>query len=199
MVSNGRRGVVDEDAAKDVTGRTSVSWVFSGQPNDPHRQELSLFAWGQRGERRVNDASAQRIRSGVGVHLEKEPIRLRAELVYASGALAVGQAPPFAGEPLVLDPQGRALGGSVQARLRVLGRASVGLRYEELHRQIDDPRALRVFRTLAPALEYDVVPRVRIQATYERRWLAAPDGAPDAKAIARTMGDRLAAQITVVF
>lgn len=199
VVSNGRRGLVDRDSAKDITARTSASWVFSGADEDPHRQELSFFAWGQRGERDVDGVSAQRIRSGVGVHLEKEPLRVRAELVYASGAIPTGQTSPFPGEPLVVDPRARAVGGYLQARVRIFGEARLGLRYEELHRQIDDVRAERVFRTLAPMIEYDVVPRVRLQGTYERRWLSAPGGSADAKALSRAMGDRIAVQATVIF
>ena len=199
MVSNGRRGLTDDDASKDVSGRTTLSWVFSGAPSDPHRQELSVFAWGQRGERTVDGVSAQRIRSGAGVHLEKGRFRARAEVVYASGALVLGPSPPFADQPIAVDMHGRAMGGYLQARVRVFDKAYAGLRYEELHRQIDDTRAERIFRTLAPMLEYAPVPRVRIQATYERRWMSAPNGASDAKLIADAMGDRLAAQVTVVF
>ncbi len=199
VVSNGRRGALDGDSAKDFTARTTASWVFSGKDDDPHRQELSLFAWGQRGERDLDGRSVQRIRSGIGVHLEKEPVRVRAELVHATGAIPVGQAPPFAGQPLVIDPYGRAIGAYVQARVRLFDKARIGLRYEELHRQIDDARAERVFRTLAPMLEYDVVPRVRLQASYERRWMTAPGGTDDAKTIARAMGDRVAVQATVIF
>lgn len=198
-LSNGRNGFVDDDSQKDVTGRTTLSYVFSGADDDPHRQELSLFAWGQRGRRNLDGLDVQRIRSGAGILYEKEPIRARAEMVYASGAIPTGQNPPFPGQPQTMDPYGRAIGGYVQARVRLFGRVLTGLRYEELHRGLDEPRALRVFRTLAPMVEYDVVPRVRLQATYERRWLSAPDGTPDAKTIAATMGDRASLQATVIF
>lgn len=199
MLSNGRRGLTENDASKDVTARTTLSWVFSGSPTDPHRQELSVFAWGQRGEREIAGASVQRIRSGAGVHLEKGPLRVRAEIVNASGALFLGQNPPFAGQPFVLDAHGRAIGGYVQASVRLFGHALVGLRYDELHRQLGDARAERTFRNLSPTLGYDVVPRVRLQATYERRWMVAPDGTPDAKTVARAMGDRAAVQVTLIF
>jgi hypothetical protein len=199
MVSNGKRGAVDDDAQKDVSGRTTLSYVFSGADSDPHRQELSLFVWGQRGRRDVEGVSAQRVRSGAGIHLEKEPFRVRTELVYASGAISTGPFPPFPGQPQTMDPYARAIGAYVQARMRVFDKALVGLRYEELHRGIDEPRQLRVFRTLSPMLEYDIVPRVRLQATYERRWLSAPDGSADAKTIAATMGDRASLQATVIF
>jgi len=40
---------------------------------------------------------------------------------------------------------------------------------------------------------------VRLQASYERRWMVAPDGTPDAKTVARAMGDRAAVQVTLIF
>lgn len=198
-LTNGRRGEIDVDGAKDVTARTMASWVFSGAPTDAHRQELSLFAWGQRGERKLDGVVAQRIRSGVGVHLEKEPVRVRAELVYASGAIFGGPSPSFAGQPLAVDATGHAIGGYVQARIRVLGKGSVGLRYDELRRGQGDPKALRISRSLTPMVEWDPAPRVRVQASYEKRWLAAPGASVDARTIAATMGDRLDAQVTVLF
>lgn len=199
MVSNGRRGIADQNAAKDVSARTTLSWVFSGKPTDPHRQELSVFAWGHRGERDLDGKPAQRIRSGAGAHLEKEPLRLRAEVVWASGMIPTGQTPPFEGQPLTVDPQARAVGYVVQARVRFLKRLSVGLRYDELHRSIDDPKARRIFRDLSPMVEYDVVPRVRLQATYERRWLFAFDASSDTKRIVDAMGDRVSVQAVALF
>lgn len=198
MLSNGNRRLETDDA-KDVTARTAVSWVFSGADSDPHRQEVSVFAWGQRGERTIDGVSTQRIRSGAGAHLEKGRVRLRAEAVYASGALVLGQNPPFPGQPIAVADEGRAVGLYAQARVRVLGRFLLGMRYEELRRQIDDRAALRVFRGLSPMIEYDIVPRARLQLTYDRRWFSAPHGSADAQTIARAAGDRAAAQLTVVF
>jgi hypothetical protein len=199
MLSNGHIGRVEDDAAKDVTARTTFSWVFSGKPADPHRQEMSVFAWGQRGERQLDTGSAQRIRAGTGAHLELEPIRLRAEIVYASGVLVTGPTPPFLGQPIAVSAHGRAVGGYVQARVRMFGHLLAGARYDELHRDVDDDKALRVFRTLTPMLEYDVVPHVRLQANYEMRWLLAPHGSADAKTFANAMGDRFLVQATAAF
>lgn len=198
MVSNGNRRI-DNDDAKDVTARSSVAWVFAGAPNDPHRQELAAFVWAQRGERPIEGDQVQRMRSGAGVHLEKDRVRVRAEMVYASGALALGPDPPFAGSPIAVAANGRAIGGYAQARLRVAGDVLIGARYDELHRQIEDAPALRVFRSLTPMVELDLGPRVRLQATYEHRWLTAPHGSDDARAIARAVAGRFAAQATVIF
>lgn len=198
MVSNGNRRI-DSDDAKDVTVRSSVAWVFAGGPVDPHRQELAAFAWAQRGERSIDGLGIQRIRSGAGIHLEKDPIRLRGEVVYASGGLVLGPNPPFSGAPIAVAPTGRAVAAYVQARIRLFGKLLAGVRYDELHRQIDDAPALRVFRSITPMIEYDLVPRVRLQATYEHRWLSAPHGSDDARAIADATAGRVGVQATVVF
>lgn len=39
----------------------------------------------------------------------------------------------------------------------------------------------------------------RLQATYERRWMIAPEGTANAKTIASAMGDRAAVQATVIY
>lgn len=199
MVSNGRFAGVDEDNYKDVTARVMASWVFSGAANDPHRQELSLFAWGQRGTREYGDRRFERVREGIGVHLEREPIRMRAELVYGSGMLVLGPNPPFAGEPIAVAPEGRALGGYAQARVRLFGKLLVGLRYDELHRQLGQGPALRVLRTLTPAVEWDFTPKAKLMLNYEKRWLGAPDASEDAQRIAETIADRVLVQATVTF
>ncbi len=199
MISNGRFGGVDDDNHKDVTGRVTASWVFKGAASDPHRQELSLFAWGQRGTRAFGGERYERVREGVGVHLEREPVRIRAELVYGSGMLVLGPNPSFAGQPIAVAPEGRALGGYVQARVRLFKKLLLGLRYDELHRQLDGGPALRVMRTLTPALEWDFTPRAKLMLNYERRWLAAPEGSEDARRIAETIADRVLAQATVAF
>ncbi len=199
MVSNGRFGGVDDDNYKDVTARVTASWVFSGKPSDPHRQELSLFAWGQHGSRAFGERRYERVREGIGVHLEKEPIRVRAELVYGSGMLVLGPNPPFAGEPIAVAPEGRALGGYVQARVRLFGRLLVALRYDQLHRQLDQGPALRVLRTLTPALEWDFTPRAKLMLNYEKRWLGAPHANADAQRIVETVADRVLLQATVTF
>lgn len=198
-LTNGRTAGLDRDDAKDVTARTTASWVFSGRDDDPHRQELSLFVWGQRGERDLDGLSVQRIRSGAGLLLEKEPLRVRAEIVYASGAIFNGPSPSFVGEPISVAPRARALGGYVQARVRVERHTTIGLRFDALDRAPDDAKAERVSRALAPMAEYDITPRIRLQAMYEKRWLFAPGADADTKRIASTIGDRLAAQVTVAF
>jgi hypothetical protein len=202
MLGNGRPNALEAEAPKDVAARTTFSWVFRGargRPWDPHREELSFFVWAQRGERDLDGTRALRLRSGTGVHLELSPVRIRAELVRASGALLVGASPPFPGEPLVVDPHGEAVAAYVQARVRVLSRVLVGLRYEELHKSLESDQKLRVTRALSPMVEVDLGRQTRLQATYDARWVSAPHGSEDAKTIAEATGDRVAVQATAFF
>ena len=197
MVSQGRMGAVDDDPEKDVSGRVTTSWVFSGKRSDAHRQELSLYVWGLHGTREYAGARAQRNRSGTGVSLELEPVRLRAEVVSAQGMVAIGGQPPFEGAQVAMAPNGRALGVVAFARVRLGGHVLLKLRYDELHRQTESAPDTRIFRTLTPALEVQVTPKMRLMLDYERRWILAPDATADAKRIVDTAGDRVMLQASV--
>lgn len=197
MGSQGRMGSFEDDEGKDVSGRVTTTWVFKGNAWDPHRQELSLFAWGLHGRRTQDGASGDRNRSGIGAHLELEPVRFRAELVHARGMIIAGPNPPFEGEPVVVLPHGEALGGYAQGRVKLLGHFLLGVRYEELHRWTSVPAELRIFRTLTPSLEVQITPKIRLMVNYEKRWIEAPHGSADARRIVETVGDRLIAQVGV--
>jgi hypothetical protein len=197
-VTNGRMFTVDDSNAKDFMGRLTAAWVFSGKRSDPHRQEASLFFWGMRGERKVDGGgTAQRNRSGMGVSLEKAPFRFRSEAVWASGMLTLTQNPPFAGEPAVVVPSARALGGYVFGHVDLGKYVTVKLRYDELRRQIGDDAAFRVFRTITPGVEVHPTPKVRFFVDYEKRWILAPDANDDATRIVDTVGDRVLVQASV--
>ena len=60
-----------------------------------------------------------------------------------------------------------------------------------------EPTETRVLRALTSSVELRITRKVRVLANYEARWLTAPDGSEDAKTIARTMGHRVLAQVTV--
>ena len=197
MVSQGRMGALDDDVEKDVSGRVTASWVFSGKRTDPHREELSLYFWGLHGSRGYEGLRHQRIRSGAGLSLELEPVRLRAELTSAKGMIFLGQQPPFAGADAAVAPSGSALGFVAFGRVRIAKYLLVKLRYDELHRQTESDPETRVFRTLTPALEAQITPKMRLMLDYERRWIVAPDGTADAKRIVDTAGDRVLLQASL--
>jgi len=197
MVSQGRMGALDDDVEKDVSGRVTASWVFSGKRTDPHRQELSLYFWGLHGTRGYEGSRYRRTRSGAGLSLELEPVRIRAELTSAQGMLFLGPQPPFAGADAMVAPNGRALGVVLLARVRLGGHVLVKLRYDELHRQTESAPDTRIFRTLTPALEAQITPKMRLMLDYEHRWLSAPDAPADAKRIVDTAGDRVLLQASM--
>ena len=196
MLSNGRMGTLESDEAKDLTGRLAWSpWV--GDAHEPaHREELTVSAFWQQGSRTVDDAEATRVRRGVGVELERSGWHVRGEFIDAVGVIEAG--PTFPGAAASVSATGRALGGYgyVHYERRRLGG---GLRYDTLRRNLDAPADLRVYQTATADLQLELAPRARLLLDYELRFLDAPDGSPDARAIADTMGDRLSAQANVVF
>jgi len=197
-VTNGHMFTVDDSNAKDVVGRLTATWVFSGARTDSHRQEASLFFWGLHGERKVDGSgAATRDRSGAGASYERGPLRFRAEAVWARGVLTVAPSPSFLGEPAVVIADGKALGGYVFGRVNLGKYASVKLRYDELRRQIGDDAAYRVFRTITPGVEVHPTARVRFFLDYEKRWILAPDASADARRIVDTAGDRVMLQASV--
>ena len=198
MLSNGRMGSLEWDNAKDLTGRVSwAPWVW-GERHEPHREEISAFAFWQQGGRDVDGEHVQRIRRGGGIQVEKAGWHARVEVIQASGAIETGTSPPFPGQPVSVSPDGSALGGYAYVHYG-RGHFGGGLRYDELHRLYDSPADLRVFRTATADAQVVITPKVRLMLDYEMRWLAAPNGSADAKAIAATMGDRLSLQAGAVF
>ena len=111
MVSNGGPGAIDATTDKDLTGRVTVAHVLSGAATDPHRHEVAVSAWVQRGGRVLDSEPGTRLREGIGVHLETAPVRARAELIRGVGMIETGAEPPFPGQPVQVLVDGRALGG----------------------------------------------------------------------------------------
>lgn len=204
MVSNGAGlAKLDTDDAKDLSARGELAWVFAGDRTDPFRQELKVGGWWLQGSREVDGERVDRARQGAFVHLEKRHVWALAEVAAGQGALEVGTNPPFVGAGVLVVPEGRGIGGVGQAGVRLFpeGGPMVGfkLRYDEYHQQTESAEALRIFRTGTAGIEVAPTPAVRVQANYELRRLSAPDGSPDAQAIAASLGDRATLQLTARF
>ena len=168
IVYNGRPNVLETDGPKDLAARSSFTWVFSGERWDPRRQELSIYAWAQRGDRTLDGGRVQRLRAGAGALLEREPLRLRVEVVRGSGAIFLGPNATLPGRPLEVALHGEAVGGYAQARVRLLAPWLVGVRAEVLH--LDTGTATRTTRGLSPMTELDLARTVRLQATWASLW-----------------------------
>jgi hypothetical protein len=198
MLSNGRMGALELDDAKDVTARISwAPWVW-GSSDSPHREELGVYGFWQQGERTVDGETVARVRRGGGVQVEKAGWHARVEVIQGAGAIEGGANPPFPGQPVAVAAEGQALGGYAYVHYEH-GLLGGGLRYDELWRRYDSPADLRVFRTATVDLQVEITPKARVMLDYELRWLAAPEGSADAKAIAATLGDRVSLQAGVVF
>jgi hypothetical protein len=198
MLSNGRMGSLEIDDAKDVTARLSWAPVVWGAADAPDRDEVAVYAFWQQGDRDVDGEDVARVRRGGGVQVEKGAWHARVEVIQASGAIEEGADPPFPGQPVVVAAEGEALGGYAYLHVE-RGVVGAGVRYDELWRRTDSPADLRVFRTLTADAQVEITSRARVLLDYELRWLAAPEGSADARAIAASMGDRVSLQAGVVF
>ena len=198
MVSNGRMGALEGDDPKDVTGRVTATPVVWGDPLSPRREEIAVWVFHQQGSRAIDGGRSPRLRQGVGATVDRAGWQGRAELIHASGTLELGATPPFPGQPVVVSPAGRALGGYVSLH-RGFAHAAFGLRFDALDRSTESPVDRRVFRTLTADAQLIATPKARLLVDYERRWLSAPGGSADAVAIADTLGDRVSVQAVAVF
>lgn len=197
-LSNGRMGSLDVDTPKDLTGRLYWAPVVWGPRASPLRDEVALYAWWQQGQRTVDGVARPRVRRGAGAQLRREGLMARVEVVQAQGALETGASPPFPGQPVTVVPEGHALGGHafVHAERGPLG---LGLRYDALWRDTTTPSALRVFHTVTADAQLELGPRARVMLDWEHRWLLAPEGSADAQTLGAALGDRVSAQVVVVF
>lgn len=197
MVSQGRKGGLDIDAHKDLTGRVQLSWLPEGKPYAPFRKEVSAFAWASGGGRVVDGQDVLRARAGVGAFVHFHPVRARLEVVGAQGALFMP--PAFEGQPYRVIRDGTAFGWAFDASVDVIGPLSLSFGVDELYRQWQVPAEARLLRSVGVGAELELSKNTRLVVDYTFRDLEAPWASADAKRIAATMGDVLSAQLTVTF
>lgn len=200
MVSNGHPGPGPIDGALDLTARVAGGWLLdpSATRTDPHRQEVSGWAWTQGGQRDQDGVTGPRRRSGAGAVVQTARWQLEGEVVWATGMLALGQNPPVPGAPVVVDVDGEAHAGVVGVSWRE-GPLQAGLRWTAAWRNTEDPAALRVAETWTPALRWWPGAKAHVDLNYEARQLTVPEGSADAAVFAASLGDRVAAEATVLF
>lgn len=203
MLSNGGTlHAVDQDAGKDLSVRGELAWVNGGDRHAGRRKEVKLGAWWLEGTRPGAVGRARRMRRGAFLHVEQDVAWGMLEVAQGVGTLEVGRAPPFPDGAARVAEDGRAFGIVAQSGVRIpAGKASIGLkaRYDRYDRQYDGGAARRVFQTGTFGVEVDPVKALRLQANLELRDLAAPEGTPEAQAVAAAMGHRITGQATVSF
>lgn len=198
MGSNGRMGTLEVDNPKDITARVAYSPLVWGDPHDNHRDELGAWLFHHQGQRTLDGTEASRMRQGFGVKLERKGFQARTELIRAVGMVEMGATPSFAGQPIAVALNGRALGAYVYGHYET-EHLGGGLRYDELHRWTDTAADTLVGRTFTVDLQVMANARARVLLDYEVRRLAAPHGTADVRRVLATLGDRVAAQVAVVF
>ncbi|MEF8793332.1 MAG: hypothetical protein V5A50_06570, partial [Thiohalorhabdus sp.] len=122
---------LDNDDNLDLYLRAQTAYVFDGvKRGGPRREDIKLFAWAQRGERRFddngdgvyqsNEQDFERNRQGVGFHVYKQPYRFSGEYIWGNGMVFNGAAPP------VSDPSFGGGGGGNLGTNNVLPQIAPG-------------------------------------------------------------------------
>lgn len=204
MLSNGGEleNPGDQDGNKDLTLRAQVSYIFGGA--GPARQDLSLFAWRQEGERRFGGADHSRIREGVGFKYLKGPHRLAGSWLRGDGMIIAGLNPPFAGQAYAVATDEKADGWYLEGGWRFQPKWEVDLRHSVLHLMTRHPINTRLPQTTTLALQHFLRKDTRISVNYEWRRgavahseaIANPVERANAMAIPANLGDRVSAQLT---
>lgn len=182
------------------SGRAQLSWLLDDQRRSPWREELSAWAFATTGLRDVGaDSPARRTRAGGGAQLHTAKLRLRAEGLYAQGALNVGMSPPFAGGSLLVDPEGVAWGATALATWHPAPRWELGVLGSHLDSRPDGGPDQRIFDDVTGLVQVMVLPKARLDVYASWRRGRAPEGSADALTILDTMGPYGAVDLTAWF
>jgi hypothetical protein len=200
-LTNGRQGALDDNDAKDVSGRLQLAWLLDERVLHPERDELAFYVWGLTGERDVTAAKrVRRTRAGGGVQWRwQDRWRVRAEGVWASGALIAGQRPPFPGSPPAVVADGDAWGATVLAGFRPIPALELDLGINRLHTLPDGGGDERIAWEQTLGAQYFVRPQAKIMVNGMLRQTDAPQGSADVQTILATQGPRLSVQVTANF
>ncbi len=187
------------DAGWDVIGRVQVARLFDeSQVRNPLREEVSLWAFGQTGQRAVGeDDLAGRHRVGVGTQVRKGPIRFRSEFLWGQGVLNSGQAPPFPGGSQTLDVDGTGWGLNSLA-MATVGPVDFGAAYAHYARNPGDTAEYRSFDELTGIVQWNPLPVLWLNGNVAWRQGNAPNGPADAQTILDTYGIYVGGQVTFV-
>jgi hypothetical protein len=215
MVGNGN-GVRfnDNDSHLDVTGRLQTSYIFGGQ--GPKREDVTAYLWHQSGKRTFAGTAYDRIREGGGLKYLRGPFRVGGEYLRGRGMIFNGPNPPFndlggsAMEPVMtvgLDSRNRADGWSMDFGWRFLPKWEADFRYDRFNRTTNLASEERRFSTQTYGVQHFFSPRLRLAFNVEVRdvrvthpeAITAGPLRSNAEAIANSVGNRVAAQLTWVF
>jgi hypothetical protein len=185
--------------------------VYGGR--GPRREGLKIFAWGQWGERRLdntddgidNPRTYGRSRLGLGLKYLKKPYRFTFEYVDAEGMIFVGPDKPtfvFTTPSNGSGADSRGHGGYLEAGWYVPDSAwEIDARYDSMTRLLGRPDQHRLSKwTLG--VQYHLDPRTRLTLNYEIRDFACDSGQPACagpESNLKGVGNKVGLQITTIF
>lgn len=204
MLSNGNEieSAGDNDGNKDLTLRFQASYIF-GKSAGPNREDISLYAWHQDGEREFNNQDFDRIRQGLGFKYLRGNYRVSGEYMRGEGMIVAGPNPPFVGQPTQVGLNEKARGWYLEGGWKFLPSWEVDLRYEDYDRMTEDATLEREFTTTTLGVQYFFNKNTRLTVNYEWRDLEVANPASlvgaaltNAQLIADNLGDRMSVQLT---
>ncbi|HLP98951.1 MAG TPA: hypothetical protein VK149_10935 [Sideroxyarcus sp.] len=207
MVSNGDAidRPRDSDGHKDLTLRVQAAYLLGG--SGPNREDISAFAWRQKGARLFGNEHFGMVREGLGLKYLHGNYRVSTEYLRANGMVVGGQAPPFVGQPFAAGVNEKAGGWYIEGGWRFLPQWEADLRYDYLDFMTQNLANEREFATTTMGMQYLVSPAMRIVFNYEWRSMKVSNAAAiaagatrdNALAIANNLGNRASLQLTWSF
>lgn len=214
MIGNGNGlNFENPDDSYDTYLYVSGEKVFGGK--GPRREGLKLFAWGQWGERELDDTNDgqqnptkhDRNRLGVGAKYLKKPFRFSAEYVDAEGMIFVGPDKPtfIFGPSSAKDADGS--GWYLDAGYYIPDtKWQIDARYSQATK-LEDLQAEHTFKSLVLGANYHFNKKTRVTVNYEFRdyeaknfstsGCPAPACGPNNNLIG--VDDRIGIQVTAIF
>jgi hypothetical protein len=195
-LSNGRAGALDDNNAKDLSARLQLAWLLDGAPLRAERDELAVYVWGLTG---IRAANVRRTRLGGGVQWRwQQRWRLRAEGMWADGALILGPKPAFPGNARAFVEDGTAWGITGLAGFRPIPALELDLGANRLHTLPGEADARISWEQIA-GVQWFAHPNAKVMLNGALRQTYAPRGSDDAKRILATQGPRISLQVTATF
>lgn len=206
---------------RDISGRIQASYVFAGK--GPKREDLTVFAWRQTGDRSYAGNNYSRLREGLGAKYLQGNVRLSGEYIQGKGMIYVGNNPPFkdlgapAFEPvdqIAVEFSNESKGYYLDAGWKFDPQWEVDLRYDMLDKMSNSEFDERISTTWTIGGQYFYSPALRLIANFEFRRLMVPNlnasgttgttlqqqtQLQDAAILANTIGNRLSLQLTYQF
>lgn len=203
----------DNDSNLDVSARVQAGYVFGGE--GARREDVVGYIWHQTGKRSFAGVDYERMRQGAGFKYAKQPFRLAGEFIRAKGMIFSAVNPPFKDlgsgmEPaatVALDSGNKAEGWYLDAGWSITPKWEADLRYDELDNLTNSAANERLYTTWTFGLQHFFRPNLRVALNYEVRELKIVDPSAitagpqrtNAQAIADSIGDRISAQLTLLF